>query len=1108
MNSYTHRYILPIIIPIVFIACKKNESDKALFTVRDESETGLHFVNKLDADPSFNLFSYMYYYNGAGVGAGDFNNDGLIDLFFAANRTGNAVYLNKGNLHFEDITSKAGIALDGGWNTGVSVVDINNDGMLDIYVCQVGNYKILKGKNHLFVCTSIDQLGIPHYEDQAANYGLDFSGYSTHAAFLDYDKDGDLDMFLLNHSVNHDGNYAPRANFEGQYDMLVGQRLYRNDQKKTGDHLSIHFTDVTRNTGIRGTKIGYGLGVAVADINMDGWPDLYIGNDFHENDYLYINQKNGTFKDESTQQLMHTSQFSMGVDVADVNNDAFPEIISMDMLPYDPYMLRRSLSEDDYNIFQQKLLYGYHYQYARNNFQLNQRNGKFSEIGQYAGLFATDWSWAALWMDFNNDGNKDLFVTNGIPKRMNDIDYINFVSGDELQQKLRTNGLEQKDLALIEKFPSIKLPNQFFINTGSLKFNNITEGIPKNPLTFSNGAVYTDLDNDGDLDIVVNNINDPVLLYENNSNSKKSTTDFVKISLSGFPQNQQALGTKLILFEKEKMYTYEHQSVHGFQSSMTGPMHIGLSGITPDSAILIWPNDQYQSIQIQRNTTMQISYKAALPFFDYSTLRMHDANASSILLEDLTKQTGIEYNHVENPFNEFDREPLIPHMVSAEGPALAVADINHDGLEDFFVGSSKSNQSGLFLQMNNGKFIQKTNLSLALDSMWEHVDAVWADVNNDSNLDLVIATGGNEYYGDDEHLKPLLYLNDGKGNLTKKINAFPSINITQSGVVKIDLNHDGYVDFFVSGRAIPWEYGKAPRSYLLLNNKNETFSDVTAQYAKDLVSPGMVTSAASSDFNKDGQDDLLLSFDWGGIDLYLRKGNGFERKSITDKHGWWQFAKTLDIDHDGDLDIVAGNFGLNSRLKSSEKEPVTMYINDFDGNGRIEQVMTYYVGGKEIPFASKILLEKSMPSLKKKFLYAEDFAKASISSLLGNEKLKNALKLTATHFDNAIFINDGKLNFSFQPMPVPAQYSTYRAALSIDNSILLGGNYYYNNVEIGRQDADFGLLLSLNKGTMSTVPSNFVIEGQVRKITTIKIGKHDAYILAKNNAPLQILSKK
>ncbi|NBO58358.1 MAG: CRTAC1 family protein, partial [Chitinophagia bacterium] len=611
----------------------------------------------------------MYYYNGAGVGAGDFNNDGLIDLFFAANRTGNAVYLNKGNLHFEDITSKAGIALDGGWNTGVSVVDINNDGMLDIYVCQVGNYKILKGKNHLFVCTSIDQQGIPHYEDQAVNYGLDFSGYSTHAAFLDYDKDGDLDMFLLNHSVNHDGNYAPRANFEGQYDMLVGQRLYRNDQKKTGDHLSIHFTDVTRNTGIRGTKIGYGLGVAVADINMDGWPDLYIGNDFHENDYLYINQKNGTFKDESTQQLMHTSQFSMGVDVADVNNDAFPEIISMDMLPYDPYMLRRSLSEDDYNIFQQKLLYGYHYQYARNNFQLNQRNGKFSEIGQYAGLFATDWSWAALWMDFNNDGNKDLFVTNGIPKRMNDIDYINFVSGDELQQKLRTNGLEQKDLALIEKFPSIKLPNQFFVNTGTLKFNNITEGIPKNPLTFSNGAVYTDLDNDGDLDIVVNNINDPVLLYENNSNSKKSTTDFVKISLSGFPQNQQALGTKLILFEKEKMYTYEHQSVHGFQSSMTGPMHIGLSGITPDSAILIWPNDQYQSIQIQRNTTMQISYKAALPFFDYSTLRMHDANASSILLEDLTKQTGIEYNHVENPFNEFDREPLIPHMVSAEGPA-------------------------------------------------------------------------------------------------------------------------------------------------------------------------------------------------------------------------------------------------------------------------------------------------------------------------------------------------------------------------------------------------------------------------------------------------------
>lgn len=1108
MNTYFSRYLLPLIVSLHFISCKKDENETSFFTVRTSSETGIHFENTLNADASFNLFSYMYYYNGAGIGAGDFNNDGLIDLFFAANRSGNAVYLNKGNLHFEEVTAKTGMVADSGWNTGVSVVDINNDGMLDIYVCQVGNYKKLKGKNHLFLCKSIDQLGIPHYEDEAASYGLDFSGYSTHAAFLDYDNDGDLDMFLLNHSVNHDGNYAPRAYFEGQFDTLVGQRLYRNDQKKSVKNLNIHFTDVTKKSGIRGTKIGYGLGVAVADINMDGWPDLYIGNDFHENDYLYINQKNGTFKDEAALQLMHTSQFSMGVDIADVNNDAFPEIISMDMLPYNPYMLRRSLSEDDYNIFQQKLLYGYHYQYARNNFQLNQHNGKFSEIGQFSGLFATDWSWAALWMDFNNDGNKDLFVTNGIPKRMNDIDYINYVSGEELQQKLRNNSLEQKDLALIEKFPEIKLPNQFFLNKGALNFENISNDIPRNPLTFSNGAVYADLDNDGDLDIVVNNINDPAHLYENTSNGSKTKTDFLKIQFKNYPFNKQALGAKVILFEKDKMYTYENQSVHGFQSSMTGPLHIGLSGVHVDSGILIWPNHQYQSLEIQKNTTMQIPYNAAMPLFDYARLKPESSNKSPELFEDLTKASGIGYVHVENPFNEFDREPLIPHMVSAEGPALAVADINHDGLDDFFIGASKSNQSGLFLQLKNGTFLQKKNPALILDSMWEHVDAIWDDVNNDSNLDLIIATGGNEYYGDDDHLKPLLYLNDGKGNLTKKIDAFPSINITQSNVLKIDLNHDGYMDVFISGRAVPWEYGKIPRSYLLMNNKNETFSDVTALYAHDLMNPGMITSASVCDFNKDGLEDILLSIDWGGIDLYLRNGEGFQKKSVTDKNGWWQFAKAVDMDQDGDLDIVAGNFGLNSRLKASENEPVTMYINDFDGNGRIEQVMTYFVGGEEIPFASKILLEKSMPSLKKKFLYAEDFARAAVSTLLGNEKLKNSMKLRATHFENSIFLNDGKLNFRLLPMPAPAQYSSFRTAYSINGKLLLAGNYYFNNVEIGRQDADFGTMLSMNKGSPLAIPFNKVLEGQVKKIRSINIGGREAFILAKNNASLQILSKK
>ena len=1093
-----------------FTSCK-NQEKETVFTPIASTQTGLDFTNTLTPTPAFNLFSYMYYYNGAGVGAGDFNNDGKIDLFFAANQQPNRLFLNKGEMKFEDITQAAEIPTDIAWSTGVSVVDINNDGLLDIYICRVGNYKVLKGKNQLLVCTSVDEKGIPHYQDQAAQYGLDFSGFSTQAAFLDYDGDGDLDLFLLNHSVNHDGNYAPRKNFENTFDSLAGQKFYRNDtQLNKNGIISGKFTNITTTVGINGSKIGYGLGVAVSDINLDGWPDIYVGNDFHENDYLYINNQKGQFEEKGRSQIMHTSQFTMGVDIADANNDGLPEIVSMDMLPYESYMLRRSLSEDDYNIFQNKLAFGYTHQYARNNLQYNRGNGRFSEVGQYAGIHATDWSWASLWMDFNNDGNKDLFVSNGIPKRMNDIDYINFVSGEALQEKLKNNSLESKDLTLINQFPEIKIPNQFFLNKGSLNFNNISDSIKNNPNSFSNGAVYADLDNDGDLDIVVNNINDPVLVYQNNTNKDTVANNFAKIVLEGTKQNRFAVGAKLLVHAKDQVYTYEQFPVHGFLSSMQIPLLVGLNQIQPDSVLLIWPDQSFERIQLQIGKTQKITYRSGLPKYNFST---NQPKVAPFYFEDITAATELNYLHVENLFNEFDREPLIPYMTSAEGPALAIADINGDGLEDVFVGASKTFHNAIYLQQANGKFIPMPQPAMLQDSMWENTDAIWADVNKDGAADLIIATGGNEYYGEDVHLLPLLYLNDGKGNLSRKVDAFTAIYSTQSKIVADDINGDGHIDLFIAGRVAPWKYGVAPRSYLLQNDGTGKFKDVTSSYSAALLNPGMVSDAHFVDLNKDGKKDLLLSSAWGTIDAFIKNGNSYAKQTLLNQTGWWQSLTVTDMNDDGNLDIIAGNFGLNSRLKASESEPVRMYVNDFDNNGRAEQVITYYLKGKEMPFASKIQLEKSLPVLKKKFLYAEDFAKASLDQLFNKEKLNKSLQLKATQFAHTILLNKGEGKFEPITMPTNAQLSNYRAVIPFKNkdqqgnSYLLLGNFGYNNIEIGRQDADFGTIVEWNQqaNMKASAMNNLIISGEVRKAAPIKIGKAQCWILAKNNAALQVL---
>lgn len=1096
--------LLSMFLLLTCSGCKRISNEEPLFELLDHTRTGLDFCNTLTSNAKFNVFKYMYFYNGGGVAAGDFNNDGMIDLFFSANQVQNKLYLNTGGLHFKEVTAAAHIPQDTAWSTGVSVVDINNDGLLDIYICRVGNHEILHSHNQLLICKGIDRNGVPFYEDQAKQYGLDFSGYSTQAVFFDYDMDGDLDMFLLNHSVHENGSFRPRGEFLGTYNELAGDRIYRNDGGK--------FVDVTRQTGINSSAIGYGLGITVADINLDGYPDIYIGNDFHENDYLYINQRNGTFKEELTSQVMHTSQFSMGVDVADVNNDAYPEIISLDMMPSDPYILKRSEGENSYDVFNLKIRYGYNHQFSRNNLQLNRRNGQFSEVGFYSGVNATDWSWAALWMDFDNDGLKDLFISNGIPKRLNDIDYINYVSNEEIQRKIKDNNLEKNDMALIEKFPKIKIPNKFFKNNGDLVFNDQGKKIKNDKPSYSNGAVYADFDNDGDLDVVVNNIDEPAFLYENKSNNKKNQP-FLQLQLKGPTTNVNAIGAKVILFANGGIRTYEKYPVRGFQSSMEIPLQIGLVDTKIDSMFIIWPDNTYEPFRPEPgkpHTT--VSYRKGLPRFDYRKLTTHWVNPTRQMV-DITATTQLKHLHEENDFIEFNREPLIPHMVSSEGPALAVADINKDGLEDIFIGSAKGKKSAVYLQNTSGQFVQSSQPALDADSTYEDVDAAWVDLNNDGFTDLVVASGGNEYFGQDEHLLSRVYLNDGKGNFRKLDHAIDGVYATASCVVPCDFNGDGFADLFIGGRTVPWEYGQIPQSYLLQNDGTGRFTDVTVAHAKELQHIGMVTQGIWFDIDKDGDQDLIIATEWGGIYAFINNKGQFVKKTISDKKGWWNFILPCDIDNDGDIDLVAGNLGLNSRLKASEKEPVRLYYNDFDGNGKKEQVMTYYLDGRELPFATKDELQRQMPLLKKKFLYAADFAKASLKEIFTEEKLKGANTLSADYFANAVLINDGKMNFTAKTLPWQAQLAPYRDALVVDANhdnlpdILLVGNFYDNNIQMGRYDADYGtILVNKGNGSFDVQPFNGLqVKGQIRHIRKIRVGKKDAFIIARNNDSAMII---
>ncbi len=1111
---------------LINVACKKTTDATAqaqgtpVFKILEANESGINFSNDLTMSPDMNLFKYMYFFNGSGVGVGDFNNDGLMDIYFSGNQVADKLYLNKGQLKFEDITDKAGIVHSPqNWSNGVAVVDINQDGLLDIYVSHVTNLLGLQGTDKLWVCKEINAQGIPIYEEKAAAYGLNLTRYGTQTAFFDYDLDGDLDLFVLNHTLNHNGTFAPRAQFAGTFHPLSGDRFFRNDMIPPSGGRKGGYVEITKTVGINSSIVSYGLGVVISDINLDGYPDIYVGNDFHENDYLYINQKNGTFKEEIDSYIMHTSRYSMGVDAGDLNNDGFDDIMSLDMQPYDPFILKASEGEDAFALFNYKLNYGYNHQYSRNALQINNGNGTFSETAMYSKVFDTDWSWATLFMDFDNDGNKDIFVSNGIPKRMNDIDYIKFASDEAFQQKIREDKLTEADLDAVRKMPETKLYNKLFKNTGNIKFQSQEPLILNNKKSYSNGSAYADFDNDGDLDIVTTNVNDKAFIYENIA-VKNKDNQLLTLKLNGSEKNKNAIGAKLIVFKQDKTLTFNKNPTHGFQSSMETPLYAGVGNPeTIDSLLLIWPDNSFQKLnknELNFNQANVINYKKGLPKYNYQLIK--NKKIGSLSINDITDATKLNFKHTESALMEFDREPLVPHLTSTEGPALAVGDLNNDGLEDVFIGNAKWEKAGIFTQNSNGTFTKLKCPALDADSTFEDVEALIIDVDNDKDNDLIVGTGGNEFFGNDVHELSRVYVNDGKGNLSVLADAFKGIYAVTSTLTANDFNNDGFIDLFMGGRMQSWNYGETPRSYLLQNDGKGHFTDVTNNWNKELATIGLVKNSCWIDINNDRKADLVVALEWEGIYAFIKEGNGFKKITLTDKHGWWNFVTPFDADGDGDLDFIAGNCGQNSRLQPTENEPIRLYYNDFDDNGKKEQIVSFYMQGREVPFADLADLQKRIPLLKKKFLYATDFAKATLPQIFGEAKLKASKLYTANYFDNAILINKGNLQFETVSLPDLAQLTPYKTAQIMDVNkdnlpdVLLYGNFYGNNVQLGRYDADFGKVL-INKGNGQFDAQNVggvQIKGEVRRMLPISIknNKGKTFVLGRNNETVRVIEVK